>query len=77
MVVPCEGCGRTFVPDRLAVHQRSCKKAPAGAGGGIRPTITTAEHFGSGGTVGAYDQDPARRRRALQMGAAIAMGGLS
>ena len=25
-LVPCETCGRTFIPDRLLVHQRSCKK---------------------------------------------------
>ena len=24
-LVPCENCGRTFLPDRLVVHQRSCK----------------------------------------------------
>ncbi|KAL1513549.1 hypothetical protein ABEB36_002949 [Hypothenemus hampei] len=24
-LVPCENCGRTFFPDRLEVHQRSCK----------------------------------------------------
>ncbi|KAK3097511.1 hypothetical protein FSP39_010343 [Pinctada imbricata] len=24
-LIPCDGCGRTFAPDRLAVHQRSCK----------------------------------------------------
>ncbi|XP_049963835.1 zinc finger protein 474-like isoform X2 [Schistocerca serialis cubense] len=24
-LVPCENCGRTFNPDRLEVHQRSCK----------------------------------------------------
>ncbi|GLH13745.1 Zinc finger protein 474, partial [Gryllus bimaculatus] len=24
-LVPCERCGRTFDPDRLAVHQRSCR----------------------------------------------------
>lgn len=24
-LVPCENCGRTFNPDRLPVHQRSCK----------------------------------------------------
>ncbi|XP_060092403.1 zinc finger protein 475 isoform X1 [Heteronotia binoei] len=23
--LPCENCGRTFLPDRLFVHQRSCK----------------------------------------------------
>lgn len=25
-LVPCDRCGRTFLPDRLVVHQRSCKK---------------------------------------------------
>ena len=25
-LVRCEGCGRTFLPDRLIVHQRSCLK---------------------------------------------------
>jgi len=25
-LVPCEKCGRTFLPDRLIVHQRSCLK---------------------------------------------------
>lgn len=24
----CENCGRTFNPDRLPVHQRSCKPKP-------------------------------------------------
>jgi hypothetical protein len=24
-LVPCEICGRTFLPDRLLVHARSCK----------------------------------------------------
>lgn len=24
-LVPCENCGRKFQPDRLTVHQRSCK----------------------------------------------------
>ncbi|XP_028661829.1 zinc finger protein 474-like isoform X1 [Erpetoichthys calabaricus] len=24
-LIPCENCGRTFLPDRLPVHQRSCK----------------------------------------------------
>ncbi len=26
VLVPCENCGRTFLPDRLQVHLRSCKK---------------------------------------------------
>ena len=25
-LVKCENCGRTFLPDRLIVHQRSCLK---------------------------------------------------
>lgn len=28
-LVPCEVCGRTFLPDRLIVHLRSCKKKVA------------------------------------------------
>lgn len=33
-LIPCDGCGRTFAPDRLSVHQRACK----GAGkGGSKP----------------------------------------
>ncbi|XP_021938148.1 uncharacterized protein LOC110838834 isoform X2 [Zootermopsis nevadensis] len=27
-LVPCENCGRTFNPDRLEVHQRSCRPPP-------------------------------------------------
>ncbi|XP_012666944.1 zinc finger protein 474 [Otolemur garnettii] len=29
-LVPCPNCGRTFAPDRLLVHQRSCKAQPRG-----------------------------------------------
>ncbi|XP_020865191.1 zinc finger protein 474-like isoform X1 [Phascolarctos cinereus] len=28
-LVPCDNCGRTFLPDRLVVHQRSCKPKTA------------------------------------------------
>ncbi|XP_010077188.1 PREDICTED: zinc finger protein 474-like, partial [Pterocles gutturalis] len=28
-LVPCDICGRTFLPERLIVHQRSCKLKPA------------------------------------------------
>ncbi|XP_072717044.1 zinc finger protein 475 [Ciconia boyciana] len=28
-LVPCDICGRTFLPDRLIVHQQSCKLKPA------------------------------------------------
>ena len=26
-LVPCRNCGRTFLPDRLEIHLRSCDKA--------------------------------------------------
>ncbi|XP_045421691.1 zinc finger protein 474-like [Lemur catta] len=29
-LVPCPNCGRPFAPDRLPVHQRSCKAQPRG-----------------------------------------------
>ncbi|XP_006886056.1 PREDICTED: zinc finger protein 474-like [Elephantulus edwardii] len=29
-LLPCEHCGRTFLPDRLLVHQRSCKPKDEG-----------------------------------------------
>lgn len=51
MLVPCEHCGRTFLPDRLQVHQRSCRPGHearrVAAGGGItspgrqRPSTAT------------------------------------
>ena len=28
-LVPCMTCGRTFLPDRLMVHQRSCRPKTA------------------------------------------------
>ena len=27
-LVPCSNCGKTFLPDRLIIHQRSCLKHP-------------------------------------------------
>ncbi|EDV21114.1 uncharacterized protein TRIADDRAFT_17879, partial [Trichoplax adhaerens] len=27
-LLPCQNCGRTFLPDRLPVHLRSCKPSP-------------------------------------------------
>nr|XP_001918320.1 zinc finger protein 474 isoform X2 [Equus caballus] len=30
-LMPCPNCGRTFAPDRLLVHQRSCKAQPSGS----------------------------------------------
>ncbi|XP_069818757.1 zinc finger protein 475 isoform X2 [Dendropsophus ebraccatus] len=39
-LLPCENCGRTFLPDRLLVHQKSCK--PTGKTSGSNKTLTNA-----------------------------------
>lgn len=75
--VACQWCARSFFPDRLPVHLRVCKKAPKDQAGGIRPTITSEAMLEQGPTVGEYSADPAKRRRAFQMGAAVAMGALN
>eukprot|EP01065_Artemidia_motanka_P007745 TRINITY_DN13872_c0_g1_i1.p1 TRINITY_DN13872_c0_g1~~TRINITY_DN13872_c0_g1_i1.p1 ORF type:complete len:164 (+),score=40.51 TRINITY_DN13872_c0_g1_i1:342-833(+) len=31
-MVPCDNCGRTFFPDRLVVHKRSCHAGASGRG---------------------------------------------
>ncbi|KAM6222891.1 zinc finger protein 474-like [Rhynchocyon petersi] len=41
-LLPCEHCGRTFLPDRLQVHQRSCK--PKGAGPKAPNPSTSDDH---------------------------------
>lgn len=41
-LIPCDNCGRTFAPDRLGVHQRSCKKP---ANGGPPPRVVKSETF--------------------------------
>jgi len=37
-LISCENCGRTFLPDRLGVHQKSCKPKP-----GALPQTTTQQ----------------------------------
>jgi hypothetical protein len=32
-LMPCHNCGRTFLPDRLQIHLKSCDKAYAKKGG--------------------------------------------
>ena len=39
-LLPCDRCGRTFAPDRLSVHQRSCK-ATGGSKGAGGPSAST------------------------------------
>ena len=44
-LIPCENCGRTFAPDRLAVHQRACKPKN-GAAKGDTPGTANGNSFG-------------------------------
>lgn len=57
-LVPCPNCGRTFLPDRLAVHRRGCKGSDGGAGGAAsarssRPSASTAPSRGSAKSTSA------------------------
>ncbi len=51
----CPNCGRTFLPDRLIVHLRSCNKAHGKAmdapskGSPVRGSIGGGSGMGSGG----------------------------
>ncbi|XP_056021207.1 zinc finger protein 474-like isoform X2 [Ostrea edulis] len=56
-LIPCDGCGRTFAPDRLAVHQRGCKGAGKGTGkpGGENPGTTSFGSSGPANTSGKGD----------------------
>ena len=47
-LIPCDGCGRTFAPDRLPVHQRSCKNSGKG---GAKP----AQQTGNGASKKVVD----------------------
>ncbi|ORC92597.1 uncharacterized protein TM35_000033500 [Trypanosoma theileri] len=47
-LVPCRGCGRKFLPDRLVVHLRSCK----GDSGRVAPRASTSNGDFSGGRIG-------------------------
>lgn len=53
----CPNCGRTFLPDRLIVHLRSCNKAhgvkesvPAPSKGGLSGGGMAGGGMGSGGS---------------------------
>eukprot|EP00756_Hemistasia_phaeocysticola_P066418 Hpha_TRINITY_DN9221_c0_g2::TRINITY_DN9221_c0_g2_i1::g.28544::m.28544 len=57
----CQNCGRTFLPDRLAVHLRSCN--PSASGGGSKPPAgsgVAAVRRGSSPCEGGGDGSPRR-----------------
>ncbi len=52
-LMACPNCGRTFLPDRLDVHLKSCNKAhgkATGAGAGSPPKASPAKAGGGGGS---------------------------
>jgi hypothetical protein len=65
----CENCGRKFLPDRLVVHQRSCK----GGGTGSKPVAGKAPPTGGGGGSGhGASASPARpQTREKEKGPAV------
>ena len=56
-LVPCPNCARTFLPDRLTVHLKSCKGSGGGAGGLTRGQDPGQRSQGSL-TTGGASQNP-------------------
>ncbi|KAF4527495.1 hypothetical protein B566_EDAN015432 [Ephemera danica] len=50
-LVPCDGCGRTFLPDRLPVHRRSCKAAMIAPPSTATPSVSTPQQQSDESTV--------------------------
>jgi len=57
--MPCHNCGRTFLPDRLEVHLRSCDKSYALK----KPSVNlpSINHVGGGGSSMNVDQAESAR----------------
>ena len=58
-LVPCENCGRTFFPDRLQVHLRSCKP-----GATARPVRRSVEPAAQQQSASSLDARPLPKRPA-------------
>eukprot|EP01063_Lacrimia_lanifica_P014929 TRINITY_DN2151_c0_g1_i4.p1 TRINITY_DN2151_c0_g1~~TRINITY_DN2151_c0_g1_i4.p1 ORF type:complete len:885 (+),score=216.08 TRINITY_DN2151_c0_g1_i4:120-2657(+) len=52
----CPNCGRTFAPDRLPVHLRSCN--PGNSGGGSKPVAGSSRPPSKGGGDGGGGEKP-------------------
>ncbi len=63
-LVPCENCGRTFLPDRLIVHQRSCKPKDGSSSKPSKPAAAfgggSANNFGGSGSGFGEKKSPAK-----------------
>lgn len=60
-LLPCGNCGRTFLPDRLIVHQRSCK----GGSSGVGQSSSNPHKPGKGPSSrsGSASDDPSKTRQ--------------
>ena len=68
-MVSCENCGRTFMPDRLQVHMRSCKPGASGRGskpvaGKVRPNMQAEDEYELPAHSSARPASPGPRRSA-------------
>nr|XP_056704977.1 zinc finger protein 474 [Euleptes europaea] len=61
LLLPCENCGRTFLPDSLLVHQRSCKPKTIPGPSHFSPT-KSSRSSGSGSTSTVPDKPAVIRR---------------
>ncbi|XP_062984669.1 zinc finger protein 474-like [Elgaria multicarinata webbii] len=51
-LLPCQSCGRTFLPDRLFVHQRSCKlKTGMGPSSHSSPKLLRSGGYGPASSI--------------------------
>ena len=62
-LIPCPNCGRTFLPDRLPVHQKSCKTSSDGGGqkGSVQRAKSVAKSWA--GPESVTPRPPSRRDR--------------
>lgn len=59
-LLPCENCGRTFLPDRLPVHQWSCRPGNSAKPGRSNPTLDNVAR-GDGGRNHRFNLEPKLR----------------
>ncbi|KAM6109737.1 zinc finger protein 475 [Phoenicopterus ruber ruber] len=60
-LLPCGNCGRTFLPDRLIVHQKSCRGGSSGVG--LSSSSTPKSGKGPSSGSGSASDDPSKTRQ--------------
>ena len=61
-LIPCANCGRTFAPDRLPVHERSCRPKP-GQGG-----ASQSNGYGNNSNSGYGNQQQSEPKTSIPRG---------